>query len=165
MCISIGYSQKCDVKNDPITGEKTCKFMNKQQTLRFEYKGGDIADFYTTFSYSGEQNTVIPKGSEIIFKFNDGKILKLYSVIDATPQTKVYSSSTTVTVITNYTYAFKMTREEIAMMASSKIDLVRYPAIEGGHMDYDVKGLGKIYANKITNGAECILSNWDTLIQ
>lgn len=160
-----GYSQKCEVENDQITGEKVCKFINQQKTLRFEYKGGPTVDFYTTFIYAGEQNTVIPAGSEVIFKLVNGTIVKLQSIADAKPQTRVSNTQTTVTVTSLYTFAFKLTQEELQSLASAKIDMIRYPSVDGGQIDYDVKGLGKIFANKITNGAECILSNVNSFVQ
>ena len=39
------YSQDCEVKNDPITGEKTCIFSNKEGTLKYEYKIGGVINF------------------------------------------------------------------------------------------------------------------------
>lgn len=150
------YGQKCEIKADPITGEQTIQFKNKYQTLRFENKGTELTDFYTTFSYRGEQNVTVLKGSEVVFKLKNGKIITLTSIADATPQTRLISETT---IVSNYTYAFKITKEQINDLASDKIDFIRYPSMDGGTVDLDVKGLGKIYASKITKGAQCMSEN------
>ena len=151
-------AQKCEVKADPITGEQVIQFMNKYKTLRYEYTEGQLTDFYTTFSYRGEQNVSVLKGSEIIFKLKNGDIIKLTSVDDANPQTRILETI----IISNYTYHFKLTKEQIDQLASDKIALMRYPSLDGGSLDWEVKGLGKIYASKITKGAQCLSENLQT---
>ena len=110
------FSQKGEVKEDPITGEKVCVFSNKYRTLRYEYKYGEEVDFYTTFNYQGEQNVLIPKGSEIFFKLKDDSILKLHSAVDAVPQTKVSAYN----VFTTYTFLFKLSHDQVKTLAKSK---------------------------------------------
>ncbi|MGH1338044.1 MAG: hypothetical protein ACRBFS_18125 [Aureispira sp.] len=150
--ISCSYGQKCTVKSDPITGEKVIEFSNVYKTLRFQNKGTALTDFYTTFSYGGEQNVVIPKGSEIFFKLKNGKIIKLESITDTHPQTILSGDI----ILSRYTYAFQLTKEQMKDLASDKIVFMRYPSTDGGTLDYDVKGLGKVYTSKITKGAKCL---------
>lgn len=149
------FAQKCEVKEDPISGERLLQFSNVYKTLRFENKGTELTDFYTTFSYGGEHNTRIDKGAEIFFKLKNGEILKLTSLKEASPKTQLVGQS----IITNYTFAFQLSKEEIQTLASDKITFVRYPSTDGGTLDLDVKGLGKIYINKITKGAKCFAEN------
>lgn len=151
--------QSCDIVADPITGEKLVEFKNKQQTLKYIYKGGEKVEFFTTFIYKDEQNTTFPAGSEVFIKMDNGLITQLNSVDEAVPQTKVTTTSETVTVNTWYTFKFFVTREQVEQLASGKIVFMRYPAIDGGTVDLDIKGFGKIYAKKITKGAECIKEN------
>ncbi len=152
LSISFSYGQKCEVQADPFTGERTIKFMNQYKTLRYENTGGEFTDFYTTFSYGGEQNVSVLKGSEIMFKLNNGDIVKLKSIDDANPQSRLIET----TIISMYTYHFKLTKEQVDQLASDKIALMRYPSLDGGSLDWKVKGLGKIYASKITKGAQCV---------
>ncbi|GEM_PF-3780241 len=152
-------AQKCEVDEDPISGKKRCQFMNKYQTLKYIYSGGDEIDFFTTFIYSGEQNVKFPAGKEVAIKLENGTIVQLKSLEEAVPQTKVSTSGDQVTVNTWYTFAFKLTKDQVKEMAANKVTFMRYPAIDGGVVDYDVKGLGKIYAKKITKGAECVSEN------
>lgn len=156
-----GYSQKCKTEADPITGVKTSTFKNKSQTLKYIYKGGENIEFYTTFNYLGEQNSKFPVGSEVIIKLKDGTILNLHSVKEAMPQTKVVANQYSASVYSLYTFAFSLDREQINLLSNSKVSFVRYPAIDGGYTDIDIKGFGKIYAKKITKGAECMLENLD----
>lgn len=156
-----GYSQKCKTEKDPITGVKTSTFMNKYQTLKYIYKGGEDIEFYTTFNYTGEQNSKFGIGSEVIIKLKDGSILNLHSVKDAMPQSKVRANQYGATVYTQYTFAFILDKEQINLLANSKVSFIRYPAADGGYTDIDIKGFGKIYAKKITKGAECMLENLD----
>jgi len=153
------FSQECEVKNDPITGEKTCIFSNKAGTLKYEYKVGGVINFFTTFNYSGEQNFAMPKGSEIIIKLENDSIIRLYSIVEAMPQTRVVANQYGASVYTYYTFAFELTAEQVKTLASSDVVFMRYPAISGGSNDYEVKGFGKIFAKKITKGAQCILEN------
>lgn len=149
------FSQKGKVEEDPITGEKTCVFSNKYRTLRYEYKYGEEIDFYSTFNYLGEQNVLIPKGSELFIKLKDGSIIKLHSAVDAVPQTKVSQAG----VRTDYTFLCKLSHDQVKTLAKSKIAFIRYPSTDGGTVDFKVKGLGKIYGNKITKGAIFISEN------
>ncbi len=153
------YSQKCEIKKDPISGKKTCVFQDNKKTLRYVYMFDEEVDFFTTFVYRDEQNVAIPKNSEIIFKLENDSIVKLYSVVDAMPQTKVTANQFGASISTTYTFAFKLKKDQIRTLASSKITFVRYPAIDGGYVDLDIKGFGKIYANKVTKGAICINDN------
>jgi hypothetical protein len=153
------YAQKCEVKADPITGVKSIQFINKQNTLRFENKETNLTDFYVTFSYTGEQNITMAKGSQVIFKLKNDKIITFESVKETVPQTRVSTSSSSVYVSTFYTFAFQLTKDEINTLASDKIVLMRYPSIDGGQLDYVVKGLGKVFASKITKGAACMSEN------
>lgn len=152
--ISTAYGQKCESKPDPITGEKVISFINKHKTLRFENKGTELTDFYTTFNYIGEQNVIIEKGSEVTFKLKNGKVLELESIHDTPPKSLVYAGQ----IVSTYTFAFQLTKQELETLASDKIEFMRYPSPNGGTLDYDVKGLGKIFPAKITKGAECLVS-------
>ena len=153
------YSQDCEVKNDPITGEKTCIFNYKNGSLKYEYKVGGVINFLLTFDYSGEQNFAMPKGSEVIIKLENDSIIRLYSIVEAMPQTKVFATQNSAGVMTYYTFAFELTADQIKTLASSNVVFYRYPSVSGGTNDYEVKGLGKIFAKKITKGAQCILEN------
>jgi len=159
--ISIAFAQECEVKNDPITGEKTCSFYNKKKSIRYEYNGGDTIDFFTTFTYTGEHNIAMPQGSELIFKLEDNTILTFKSAIDAAPITKIQSSQYGSTVFTNYTFTFKLTIDQIEKLANSKLVFMRYPSTDGGHLDHKIKGLGKKYGKTFTDGAICISENFN----
>jgi len=84
----------------------------------------------------------------------------MYSVVETTPQ---ISTSTTLdgltTTYSSYTFAFELSHEQLSTLANSKVIFMRYPSIDGSTLDYDVKGIGKFYVNKLRNGAICISKN------
>ena len=160
-CISLGASaQKCVDQADPITGERTVEFKNNQETLRYKYEGGEEVEVYMTFIYADEQNTTMPEGSEVAIKLKDDTVVMLKSAREAMPKTKVTANQYGATVTTSYTLEFVIDKATTTTLASDKISFIRYPALDGGTIDLDIKGLGKIYAGKITKGAECISSKF-----
>lgn len=152
-------AQKCEVKSDPVTGDRVVQFMNKQQTLRYKYEGGETIDFFTTFIYSGEHNIAFPAGTEVIMKLEDGLIITLKSALEATPRTEVTASQYGASIRTFYTFNFLLSKEQVNQIASAKLVFLRYPNTDGGTIDLDIKGFGKIYAKKINSGAECMSEN------
>lgn len=157
-CLSFlyGFTQGCVSQNDPITGEKTCMFSNRQSTMRYEYRGGDNIDLYLTFAYIGEQNIIMPKGSKIFIKLKNKVILSLLSIKDAVPQTRLEASAYSAAVYTLYTFAFKLNKHQLKSLAEIDIIFMRYPSIDGGTVDFDGKGPSKKYIRKIKEGAKCV---------
>ena len=159
MFIATSFGEDCKSGDDPITGEKRCSFVNRMQTLRYDYKGGEFVDFFATFSYSAERNVIIPKGSQIIFKLKTDEVITLKTIVDASPQSQVMASQYSASVFSRYTFAFKIDLKQLESIATSKIVFIRYPSTDGGSLDYDVKGGGKYYAKEIKKGANCIFEN------
>jgi hypothetical protein len=118
-----------------------------------------LIDFQTTFTFSGEQNVTFPAESVVFFKLNTGKILSLKSIREANPQTKVYANQYGATVLSNYTFSFQLTKEELKTLASGNIIFMRTPNVSGGTIDYEIKKGNKKFVNKMTKGAQCMYSN------
>lgn len=156
-------AQKCEITSDPVTGEKICQFEDKRQTLKFKYTGGEEILFQVTFSFPGEQNSIIDKGTELIMKLENGTIIDLLTTEKSFPQTKVYASSTYASVSTWYTFTFdNLSKKNVEDLAKNKIIFFRYPHPGGGTKDADVKR-GKIYIKRIMKGANCILENMNSI--
>jgi hypothetical protein len=149
------HAQDCEVKQDPFTNEKTVSYNFKYQALYYELKSG-IIKMEMKFHYPGELNVVIPKGTELSYKFDNGEILKLTTVVDANPQTKVASGTNGVAVYTEYSYVFHLTNEELKKLASNLVTYIRFPDTKGAYTD---QKMDKKFPKIIREGAQCILKN------
>lgn len=148
------YSQKCEVSKDPFTNETVVSYDFHKKTVYYELKQG-AATLEILFAYSGGLKSIIPQGSEIMFKTDKGDIVKQVTLLDSYPKTTV----TTQAVYSNYSLKIALSKEDLQKLAASKLDVIRYPDPKGGQTDYDVKGMGKITANQIYKGATCLLGN------
>jgi hypothetical protein len=151
MVISSLFSQKCEEKKDPFTGDKLVSYDYRSRTIYYELKQGSIF-FEMTFGYPGDYKITVAKGSELSFKFENGDMLKLSSVADSYPKTNVSGT----TIYTNYTYRMELSKNDLLKLAESKVSLIRYPDANGSMMDWELKGLYKIYTKYMMNGAACI---------
>jgi hypothetical protein len=151
MVISSLYSQKCEEKNDPFSGDKLVTYDYKARTVYYELKQGSIF-FEMTFTYDGGYKITVAKGSEVSFKFENGEVLKLSSVADSYP--KIVGSGSYV--YTNYTYRMELSKSDMLKLAESKVSVIRYPDANGNMMDRELKGPYTIYTKHILAGAQCI---------
>ena len=145
------FSQKCETKKDAFTGDNIFSYDYRSKTIYYELKQGTIY-FEMTFGYPGEYNVTVAKGSEISFKFENNEILKSTSIADSYPKTNISGS----TVYTNYTYRLELSQSDLLKLATSKVTLIRYPDANGSFVDWELKGLYKIYTKYLMEGAECI---------
>jgi hypothetical protein len=155
------YSQKCKVGADPFTGEKVVSFDFSSRVIYYEYKAG-ITHLEMVFNYNGVLKVIVPKGTELLFKLENGEILKLVTIADAPPKTaranqsQYYSTSFT----SDYSYVMEVSKEDVGKLAASKVVLIRYPDTQGGTLDYSPKGLGKKLADVLFKGANCLKENF-----
>jgi len=152
-------AQKCKVGKDPITNESVVTFDYGSRAVYFEYKGSTI-HLEMRFNYNGVYKVIVPKGTELIFKLENGEIIKLPTITDTPPKTDAATSSSSMYIYTNYCYQMELTKEQVTKLADSKVILLRYPDGQGGTLDYTPKGLGKILTNAINKGANCIKENF-----
>jgi hypothetical protein len=153
------FSQSCENGKDPFSGESTQIFDYKKHTIYYENKSSNYK-LELNLDYNGELNVRIPAGAEIQIKFDNGDILKLNTVIEATPKSQVFASGYGASVMTKYAYIFKLDETSLNKLATSKADLIRYPDAKGGYIDYEVKGArGAKYVNTLQKGAKCMLEN------
>ena len=103
---------------------------------------------------------IVPKGTEIILKLENGEILKLATAYDASPKTDASSSMYSATIYTNYFYPIELTKDEVNKLATSKVVLIRYPDTQGGTRDFEPKGFTKKLADVLQKGAQCIRENF-----
>ncbi len=151
-------AQKCKVAKDPITNETIASFDFKGRMVYYEHKQGK-STLEMRFTYGGQLNVIMEKGTELIFKLENGDILKLLTVSDATPKAQVVASQYSAGVITYYSYVMAISKEDMAKLAGSKTILIRFPNGKGGQDDFIPKGRSKKIAGAIQKGAQCMMPN------
>ena len=145
-----GFSQKCEVKKDPITGEKLITANFRDKWVYMENKG-DQTKFSVVKGYLGELNVIVPIGSEFIIKLDNDEIIKLTTTSESAPNS--YASQGVV--YTNYTFETILDKETIAKMSTHLPVLIRVPDLKSGERDI----VDKKYFKAATAGAKFIMEN------
>lgn len=145
------YGQ-CKTERDDFTKETITKFEwadwnTEKFTVSFHFKNDD-GILTLGYLYNGKLETIIPQGTEVLFKLENGEILKFQIKSDAVPK-----YFTIPGVVTQYHYSFPITNHDIEKISNGKVDKIRLtdPSKPEGTIDTDFfnKGLRK--------GAECLL--------
>jgi hypothetical protein len=147
------FAQKCQTTIDEFTNEKVTNYSYYKERnywppmkLNFELKK-NICKFDLTICYMNKLEVIIPKGSELLLKLENGEILKFTTQADATPQSFVHNNN----IFSDYIYSLSLTLEDINKLAETKVKMLRFPnAFAGGTTDTDE------YSKAIKKGAECI---------
>ena len=147
---SLGFSQKCQVINDPISGEKMITATYQDRWVYMENKG-DLTRLSVLKGYLGELNVSAPIGSEFIIKLDNDEIIKLTTTAIATPNSYLSQG----VVYTNYTFETTLDKETLTKIASHLPVLIRVPDLKSGDRDM----VEKKYFKAITGGAKYILAN------
>ena len=143
-------AQDCEVRKDPFTNEEVIGY-HWGKSLKYEMKSGETT-LEIEFTYSGNLKVTIPEGSEILFKMENGAIIKKATIAESFPKSYVSGQA----VYTNYPMKVLLNEEDIIALAGSKVEVIRYPDGKGGSNDWDIKGLGKLFSRNMKNGADCI---------
>jgi hypothetical protein len=148
-------AQKCVETADPITNEKQVVFEDAQRfhSTKYELKGGKLL-FTKPFYYSGSISGTAPSGQEITFKLENGDIVSLKTVSEATGKTGFDGAG----IITTFNFVMELTKEQAGKLASSPIVFIRRPKLtEQGTEDLDKKNFHvKKADDAIKKGAGCI---------
>lgn len=147
---AIGFSQKCQVTKDPITGEKMITAVYQDRWVYMENKG-ENTKLSVVKGYAGELNVIAPAGSEFIIKLDNDEIIKLTTTVDAAPNS--YASQGVV--YSNYTFETTVNKETLAKLAAHLPILIRVPDLKSGDRDM----VEKRYFKAINGGAKYILAN------
>ncbi|MEP7171509.1 MAG: hypothetical protein ABI855_19215 [Bacteroidota bacterium] len=145
-----GFSQKCEVTKDPITGEKQITVNYKDRWVYMENKG-EQTKLSVVKGYAGELNVSAPIGSEFTIKLDNDEIIKLTTTANADPNS--YASQGVV--YTNYTFETTLDKVTLAKLATHAPVLIRLPDLKSGDRDM----VEKKYFKAINTGATYILAN------
>ena len=148
--ISICFSQKCEVKKDPITSEKLITINYRDRWVYMENKGEETK-LSVVKGYIGELNVAAPIGAEFIIKLDNDEIIKLTTSSIASPNSYVSQG----VVYTNYTFETTLDKTILTKLANHSPVLIRVPDLKSGDRDM----VEKKYFKVINAGAKCILEN------
>ena len=151
----VGFSQKCKVEIDPFSGEKKVAYGDKQKTIYVELSQGQVL-WNLDIVYKGEYNTKLKAGSKLSFKLENGEAITLITNTALQPISKIYYGQ----VFTSYIPTLIITKENLDKFSSSKVKFFRYPDMNGGYIDHEIKGSGKRYWKKFFKAMECMHENY-----
>ncbi|MEO8149476.1 MAG: hypothetical protein ABI723_17685 [Bacteroidia bacterium] len=145
-----GFSQKCEVTKDPISGEKLITVNYKDRWVYMENKG-EQTKLSVVKGYAGELNVSAPSGSEFIIKLDNDEVIKLTTSANADPNSYASQGS----VYSNYTFETILDKATLAKLAAHPPVLIRVPDLKSGERDM----VEKKYFKAINVGAAYILAN------
>ncbi|HOX84308.1 MAG TPA: hypothetical protein PLJ60_16375 [Chryseolinea sp.] len=155
----LSLGQECQKVSDPFTNEPVISFEWKAggiRTLFYESRNGK-STLEIRLGELGAVEYVIPKGSEILFKLENGDVIKLVTVLDS----RSVVSSTTINEsnnMTSSTYFLKMeiTGEQLKQLAKFKVSNMQIPDLHGGIQTYGIKELRNKFERFLFEGAKCL---------
>jgi hypothetical protein len=150
---SLIYSYgQCKTEKDEFTKETITKFEwadwnTEKFTVSFEFKN-NVGNLTLGYLYNGKIETIIPAGTEVLFKLENGEILKFQIKSDAVPK-----YLTIPHVVSKYHYSFLITNPDLEKIFKDKVDKIRLtdPSKPEGTVDTELFNKG------IRKGAECLL--------
>lgn len=155
----VAQAQKeCQVKLDPISNVKMIETWYWQNNTGYTYQEGNYLRHFIVFQYNGEKNIAFEKDSEVIYKLEDGTILRLKCNAQIAPDSRLRSAGDKMMVDTYYKFTFEITEDQLKKLAQSKVIFMRWPNPDGGTSDRESRFMKKL-AKKIQDGALCVLQN------
>jgi hypothetical protein len=144
----------CETKQDPFTNDKKTVFYYSTNvdfpTFEYDFKTKKIV--YNMYSnFSGQHSNTFPDGYKIQFKFSDDSIIELNAFNELEP----VPSANPMSVYTQYTFKFELSKEDILKFANNDIAFFRQPTpLKDEFLSKDSKG--KNYWKILKKGAKCI---------
>lgn len=148
--VNVAFSQKCEVKKDPISGEKIITAVYRDKWVYMENKG-ETTKLSVVKGYAGELNIAAPVGSDFIIKLDNNEIIKLTTTVVSAPNSYLSQG----VVYTNYTFETTLDKTTLAKLAEHLPVLIRVPDLQSGDRDM----VEKKYFKAINTGAKYILAN------
>lgn len=154
-----GFAQTCEKKPDPFSNEMVMSFEWKSgglRTLFYEYRGGKNTLEFRVGETAAIEVT-IPRGSEVLIKFENGEIIKMATVLDA--RSAVSNTNIAGNIVTFSTYFLKMevNAEQLKKLADNKVSDMQFPDLHGSVQTYDTKELRNRFERFLQEGAKCLL--------
>jgi hypothetical protein len=157
--LQVSFAQECQKQTDPFTNEPIVSFEWKAggiRTLFFESINGKSTVELRAGEIGGVE-AVIPKGSEVLFKLDNGEVIKLTTLLDS----KSAIISTTIDTDNNVTssvYFLKMSisTDQLKQFAKAKVSSIKLPDLHGGFQIYGTKELRNRFERFLFEGAKCL---------
>ncbi len=153
-----GWGQTCEKKTDPFSNEMVMSFEWKSGSLRtlfYEARGGKNTLEFRVGETAAIEMT-IPKGSEVLIKFENGEIIKMTTKLDA--RSAVSNTNIGTSIVTFSTYFLKMEvgADQLKKLANNKVSDMQFPDLHGGVQTYDSKELRNRFERFLLEGAKCL---------
>jgi hypothetical protein len=159
LCSNLAFSQKCEEKSDPISGEKRVEFKDRHwsYTTMSMVLSNSSLQMTKPFYYEGVLQGKVPAGTEIIFKLEDGEIVVLKTISDVVGTPEVAD----LQMRTQFDLIFELTKEQVHKLSKSPIVLIRRPKLVAeGTEDLGEKDLYlKRTRSAIQKGASCMITH------
>lgn len=156
----ISFGQECQKGPDPFTNEPVLSFEWKVgggRTLFYESRGGKIT-LEIKFGEIGAIEHTIPQGSEVLFKLDNGDIIKTSTMLE------VRSAVSTSTIDADNSMTFSMyylkmeiTAEQLKQFSKFRVTNMRIPDLHGGFVTYGTKELRNKFERFLFEGAVCLM--------
>jgi hypothetical protein len=159
LCSNLAFSQKCEEKSDPISGEKKIEFKDRHYFYKTTIMvlSNKVLRMTKPFYYEGVLQGKVPAGTEITLKLEDGEILTLKTIFDAAGTAEVAD----LQMRTQFDFTFELTKEQVHKLSKSPIVLIRRPKLSAeGTEDLGEKdSYVKRTKSAIQKGASCMITH------
>jgi hypothetical protein len=158
---TVSFAQKCNFdkdEKDEFTNEKvravkhkiTCNRAELNWSVLMEQKG---ANYFMTVENNvyTKIDDVLPKGSKILLKLENGNILSVTTDDDCIPSHKTVQWY----IITSWFPKGKLTKEDVTQLSQSKVTSIR---MNIGGKDYNSPSVSGKEGGRIMTSAGCLLS-------
>ena len=153
-------AQKCKFevdKKDEFTNQHVRSVRHKIGNMFYSWwllmeQKGDKYYMTVQSATTGKVDDIIYKGSKILFKLENGKIIELVTDEDCIPSHNVVST----TIITMWLPKGQLSKDDMTQLSESEITGIR---MKVGDKDFDSPDVGGKVARKIKESAVCFLTD------
>lgn len=149
-----GYAQKCEAKKDAFTGKEIIEYDFGKKAVKFRVEEDKIY-LEMRFSYLGELNVSVPKGTAFLLKLDNETVINLEVNAETPPLSRIVGEH----IYSFYVYEFELSKKELEQLETAGTEMVRYPDPNGGTLDLKLTGGNRRIKKHLAAGSACILEN------
>ena len=160
MSTTSSFAQKChfDVdKKDYFSGEHVRNVRVRIGNLFYSWwvlleQKGPKYSMMVQSAATGKIDDIIPKGSKVLFKLDNGKVVEVTLSDDCVPNHDVQNN----TIISTWLTKCDVTKEAMQQLSESPTTLIR---MNVGGKDFDSPGASGKEGKKVMESAQCLLKD------
>lgn len=153
-------AQDCEEKIDQFTGKKTTIYQMSKfgvTKMKLEQIESDSISMTYRIVIDKIESTAIPKGSSLLLKLDNDKIIELKSIKNSEPRSGTVSTGSYGTSYSEAFLMFNITESQLKLLKNYKVEFIREPNFKGGYVDLSRKKTKKL-SKHLSKGAECMLN-------